>query len=280
MDRDIDEMEDLQRLAHLKLSGHRRDDPQSEPTHMGHKEEQTETRKFICNKCDKDHKSSDDLEEHLDSHYEDGDFACDTCLFQTNRLRLLREHLLKTQGHTSGQVRGKTAIKCKFCETKFIDRKELAEHKSKEHKTYQTCKYFKESKCTMTRCRYYHKILKEGDCICFQCGDEFNNISAMMMHRKSKHGTKECTGCDRTDVDCWFMHATRVETSPNRNKQKNTPRNITPNKHTAPQGFWKVPQNVAPSIPALDVEAIMKTIENRVQKTMESFMKQMQIKNQ
>ena len=75
------------------------------------------------------------------------------------------------------------------------------------------------------------------------------------------------------------MHAKRVETSPNRNKQKNTLRNNTTNKHTEPQGFWTVPQNVAPSIPALDIKAIMKTIENRVQKTMESFMKQMQIKN-
>ena len=102
----------------------------------------------------------------------------------------------------------------------------------------------------------------------------------MMMHRKNVHGTKICTGCDRTDSDCWYMHANSVEASPKNKQQKDTSKNTTTSEKSTRQGFWKVPQNVAPTISPLDIEAIMKTMEDRVRQTMELFMKQMKGTNQ
>ena len=89
---------DLQRLAHLKLSGRRREDPQSEPVLT--KQIISSPKRFICNKCGQDHNSSEELEDHLDIHCEDGDYTCDTCLYQCNKIKLLKDHLLNSQGHS------------------------------------------------------------------------------------------------------------------------------------------------------------------------------------
>ena len=208
---DDDIVNDLQRLAELKLSGHKRDDPQTEAIPKRQEGVVKKTRNFICNKCDLDHKTSNELEEHLDSHYEDGDFSCDTCLFQTNRMRLLRNHLLSAPGHSSGQVHGKSAIKCKFCEEKFIDKNELVNHKNMKHKTYKPCEYHKEGKCKRSPCRYSHRAIKEGYCVCYHCGKEFPEKHSLYNHRKSDHKTEVCrdflvNNCDRQEEDCWFGH--------------------------------------------------------------------------
>ena len=116
----------------LKLSGHRREDPQSQSNTVTKSQalQSPSQKRFLCNKCDLAHNSSDELEEHIDSHYDDGDFTCDTCLFQSNKIKLLRNHILNSPGHSSGQVRGKLAIKCKLCEEKFIDKSDLIKHKN------------------------------------------------------------------------------------------------------------------------------------------------------
>ena len=182
------DINDFQRLANLKLSGHSREDPQTKPLPKVPVKQKT----FICNKCDLDHKSSEELEEHIDSHYEDGDFACDSCLFQSNKLRLLKNHLNMSPGYSSGQVHGKSAIKCNFCDERFIGKRDLVDHKHMKHETYKTCDYFKEGQCKRNPCRFGHKILEEGKCVCFQCGLEFADKTEMYRHRKTEHTTEVC----------------------------------------------------------------------------------------
>ena len=210
-------LNDLQRLANLKISGHRRQDPQSQPAQV--KTSKTVQRMFTCNKCDTDHTSSEELEEHLDTHYEDGDFTCDTCLFQTSKMSLLRKHLQNSPGHLSGQVHGKAAIKCKFCEEKFIVKKDLIAHKNNRHKTHKTCDFFLQGNCKRSPCRYSHKKIKEGNCVCYECGKDYTSTAEMYKHRKKEHKRELCkkflnNECDRGEADCWFSHVTSATKSP------------------------------------------------------------------
>ena len=145
---------------------------------------------FTCNKCDSSHENSDQLEEHLDTHYEDVDFTCDTCLFQSNKIGLLRTHLKNSPGHVSGQVHGKPATKCKFCDEKFISKKDLVTQKNRHHKTYRVCDYFKEGKCNRSPCRYSHKKLKEGHYRYYECGNDFSSSDDMYKHRKKNKNRK------------------------------------------------------------------------------------------
>ena len=137
-----DDILDLQRLANLKLSGLRREDPQSQPTVQPTIKEKPQPKRFICNKCGQDHNTSEELEDHLDIHCDDGDFTYDTCLFQCNRIKLLKDHLMNSPGHTSGQVRGISAQKCNICDENFISRKDLTTHITKIHQSYKPCRDF------------------------------------------------------------------------------------------------------------------------------------------
>ena len=80
-------------------------------------------RKFVCNKCDTDHNSSDELEEHLECHYEDGDYACIECSFQTNKKSYLKNHTDKT-GHKYPQPI-RVAIECIDCDKIYQSKKDL-----------------------------------------------------------------------------------------------------------------------------------------------------------
>ena len=273
------DMADLQRLADLKLSGHRREDPQSSPSILTKTQSQQSPspKRHVCNKCDSNHNSSEELEEHIDTHYEDGDFSCDTCLFQSNKMKLLRNHILNSPGHSSGQVRGKKAIKCKFFEEKFLDKQELIKHKNIKHKTYKTCDYFKEDKCKRNPCRFSHKIIKEGNCVCFHCGKEISEKSDMYTHRKNDHKSEICknflkNNCDREEDECWFRHVKHVENVTVRKQQVQNISENSPTENTSPQGFWKSPRNPVP--PAIDMEMLLKSIDQRVQLTMEKLLKE------
>ena len=274
-----DDISDLQRLADLKLSGHKRDSPQMQSKVQPKVKENQQTNKFICNKCGLGHHSTEDLEEHMDIHYEDGGFACDTCLFQTNKMRLLRKHLTSSPGHISGQVQGKATLKCGLCEDKFLNKKDLGAHKDRKHTTYKPCRYFKEGKCKQSPCRFNHKVIKEGNCVCFDCGKDFSDKNAMYEHRKKVHESTEICKkflkqeCDREETDCWFLHVLPVKKNP-------TPKPIlkdTLHDHND-QGFWEVPKNLVPPIPGLNTDSLMKSIEEQVLKTMKMFMERINVR--
>ena len=85
---------------------------------------------------------------------------------------------------------------------------------NKEHPSFKPCRDYKEGKCKRTKCRYKHRIIKEGNCVCFQCGKDFTDTTVMMSHIKSNHKRSVCkkflkNKCDReegTDEECWFRH--------------------------------------------------------------------------
>ena len=277
--RDVeDDLIDLQRLADLKLSGHQRESPQVQSKTPPKAQEKQQTKTFICNKCGLGHNNSEELEEHMDNHFEDGDFACDTCLFQTNKMRLLRSHIENSPGHISGQIQGKAALKCSFCEEKFPSKKDLATHKYRKHKTYKPCQYFKEGNCKRFPCRFYHKIIKEGSSICFDCAKEFSEKSAMYQHRKEGHKSTEICKkflkqeSDREEKDCWFLHVLPVLNQPKLNPILRN----TSDDH-GNQGFWEVPKDLVPPIPSLSTESLMKAIEEQVIKTMKVFMERVNV---
>lgn len=123
----------------------------------------------------------------MDIHCEDGDYTCDTCLFQCNKIKLLKLHLLNSPGHTSGQVGGRSAQKCKICDEKFISRSDLTSHLISMHPSHKPCRDFKEGKCEYKKCRYAHKVIKDGNCVCFQCGIEFTKKPSFIIHIKKEH---------------------------------------------------------------------------------------------
>ena len=102
------DMADLQRCADLKLSGHRREDLQSKANIFKKTQSQQSPtlKRHGCTTFDSNHNSSEELEEHIDTHYEDGDFSCDTCLFQSSKMKLLRNNILNSPGHSADQVQG------------------------------------------------------------------------------------------------------------------------------------------------------------------------------
>ena len=265
-----DDISHLERVADLKLSGHTREDPQTSPTAKANKKELK--RRFICNKCNKDHNNSEELEDHLDIHCEDGDYTCDTCLFQCNKIQLLKHHLQNSPGHSSGQVRGRAAQKCNICEEKFLTKTDLMTHVDLVHPSFKPCRDYQRGICKRTKCRYKHRIIKEGNCVCFQCGKDFNDKLVMMKHIKLNHGSAICkmfqnNMCDRedgTEYECWFTHSKNIDAS----KKTITGKKADPKLDTTmAQGFHRNPLNQEPPIHSPDQESILKAMEERVLKT-------------
>ena len=220
----------------------------------------------------------------MDIHCEDGDYTCDTCLFQCNNIRLLKQHLTNSPGHSSGQVRGRAAQKCNICDEKFLTKKDLMSHVNREHPSFKPCRDYKKGNCKRTICRYKHRIIKEGNCVCFQCGKDFDDTTLMMSHIKSNHRSSVCkkflkNECDReegTDDECWFRHERSAHNSSANNELFKIPQNPQPKRF---QNFQKVHQNLAPPDPVQNQESLEKAMEQRilssVSKMMASFMEQM-----
>ena len=75
------------------------------------------------------------------------------------------------------------------------------------------------------------------------------------------------------EEDCWFRHVKNVaKASVPEPQAQNTTKNNT-KEDVSPQGFWKTLKNPVP--PAIDMETLLKSIDQRVQQTMEKFMKEM-----
>ena len=104
----------------------------------------------------------------------------------------------------------------------------------------------------------------------------------MMMHIKKEHKSKNCTKflnneCDRvdgTENECWFTHVKNANKSLNENVSTTTTlKTSTPNGF---QGFRQSPLNLVPPIqvPALDINSLMKSVEESIQKTCSLMMQQ------
>ena len=110
--------------------------------------------------------------------------------------------------------------KCKFCDEKFVNRKELMIHNKKEHKETLaycwdfedgTCKYeddcwFKHETRDLDK-KKYHEMFK-----CKFCDEAYQQRNKLMKHNREKHEEtlRACwnfdTGTCEFGSNCWFKH--------------------------------------------------------------------------
>ena len=112
-------------------------------------------------------------------------------------------------------------------------------HRKKNHPTFKPCLNM-ESCSYGEQCHYSHEPQKKAY-TCYQCGDEFNNRSEMMVHRKNYHEVEDCreflkTAKCRYKERCWWAHPFEGE------------------------GFWDAPQTqTPPNKQAMPVKSVAKT---------------------
>ena len=189
-----------------------RDHPSKEISPMETEEqiEKTKETNFICKVCKVERNTFEKLGKHIANHTEDGDWYCEICDFQSNTLEALEFHM-REKNHIFDILQTKE-INCNFCEKIFPSKTDMANHRRSTHRTFKPCRnpvgcVFKEE------CFYNHQPIPNGMSRCFQCGNEFDSITNMMMHRKSNHeGVKICKNfvndrCQR-GKGCWWIHDT------------------------------------------------------------------------
>ena len=198
-------------------------------------EEQIEKTKeidFVCKVCKVERNTLDKLERHMANHKEDGDWYCEICSFQSNNMKGLESHM-KHETHLFDLLQLQVN-KCNLCEDTFKSKTDMAKHRRANHKTFKPCRnpvgcVFKEE------CFFNHDPIPEGKSRCFQCGEVFNTINEMMIHRKKNHDkVKFCKNylnnqCQRGE-DCWWDHETRTNLN---------------------QDFHQNPENKAPPVKSL-----------------------------
>ena len=198
-----------------------------------------EKKKYVCKVCNKVRKSEEKLERHMKIHNEDGDWYCEICPYQTNNSELLKKHIQNTQECEEtyrvefGEVFSLYHIetiksnlnKCKLCDQNFNSRNLMARHRKDVHPTYKPCRNINSCKF-QSECFFSHETIPVGIFRCFECGEDFQALNTMMIHRKHKHEVKTCqnylnSNCDK-GPNCWWSHTTQ------------------------PQGFWQPTGNLAP----------------------------------
>ena len=225
---------------------------QSGFTRIGpHIQSQKKTRKsFNCGFCKQIFPSSETLGKHREEdHTNDGDWRCDDCPYQTNEKANLTEHMNVTH-HSSHQVPSKQnlePVKCNLCGNKFETSSDMSDHKKKYHKSFKPCKNLPD--CSFKEnCLFNHNEIDQNNFLCYVCGDEFNKLSELMVHRKTHHSTNKCQKflkdiCNFTSEKCWYSHETKSD------DDKEPGETITKEQTILPENmsvFRVAPDNLAP----------------------------------
>lgn len=162
-----------------------------------------------CDDCSKIFCTEDEMTSHITkSHGDDGDFNCKQCSFQSNREKLLQDHLIAV--HDSG-------IKCHNCGKYFSTKRDLMYHRKEEHpEKIRSCLYNQNNECNFGEdCWYSHsdKVTNLKQFTCNKCGKKEDNKHDFMKPRKEmrpenqKNCIKNLEGnCHRKKEDCWYKH--------------------------------------------------------------------------
>ena len=111
----------------------------------------------------------------------------------------------------------------------------------------------------------------------------FSNKPSLMIHIKREHRGIPCTKfikneCDReegSEDECWFLHVKSVGISPNKKKESNDTQGTTKESSIKFQGFRQSPLNlVPPTPPAINLEALIKSLQGKLQQTCSIMMKE------
>ena len=214
IDMETDDDTDIGQLVKNKQNGYSRSNPQGEAT------KKKDTRQFCCHFCDKKFSKEEQMRIHQKTH----EVNCSICgnTFQNNST--LEEH--KRVDHdemichiqcgggqcTRGESESQRKInlyKCNFCDEAFVSKNLLSTHKADVHKSFKPCR--DTNNCVYQGgCYYSHVPVPIGKVRCYQCGEEFDSKTTMMIHRKVHGGVKDCqrllnSQCDRGN-HCWWNH--------------------------------------------------------------------------
>ena len=207
--RDVNEscQSDEEILLASKSSGFERVSPQSESL--------PKQKDITCKVCKLYFTSKTELDNHIVSHTDEGDWHCEDCSFQSNSEINLEKHVRISQ-HTTNQPgnmgqKDINNITCNFCQEKFPQMSEMVEHRQKAHKTFKPCRNL--PNCQYNDCLFNHEPIDDKTHQCFECGEKFETFSNLMFHRKNKHSMNKClkflkNNCMFNDNSCWYDHAT------------------------------------------------------------------------
>ena len=203
------EDDDIEQLVRNKEHGFSRSNPQSE---AGPK---NDLKLFDCPNCEKKFKKR----EHLINHQKNHEVACSTCAKTYSNISKLQDHIWSDHDEMICHTRCEGGVctigdtedkyKCNFCDQVFQSRNGLSTHKADIHRTYKPCR--DPINCVyQAGCYFSHVPVTTGKFRCFQCGDEFETKSTMMMHRRIHGGVKQCKNqsinqCSRGN-SCWWNH--------------------------------------------------------------------------
>ena len=124
------------------------------------------------------------------------------------------------QSQSSRDLRYSGMFKCKFCDEKFLKRKELMKHNKEEHKeTLPNCWHFEDGACKYEDdCWFQHKkreLNQKRDHEMFKCkfcDEALQHRNKLMKHNKEKHeeNLRACWNFDSGSCEfgsnCWFKH--------------------------------------------------------------------------
>ena len=261
-------------------------------------EDKNKEGKFKCKVCKLIQNTKSKLETHMKNHTDDADWICDgdpsgeECSYQSNNRKHLENHI-KEKGHISEMLRisdteqalsstdtqqpliqliqkNETKKKCPFCELEFNSNTTMAQHRRENHPTSKPCRNIDQCKFGID-CFYSHIPIPEGYYRCFQCGEEFESLNHMMLHRKGNHDSvKICkkfveNKCTK-GPECWWLHETE--------DFHQAPENPAP-----PESVWTIPtlNPMRNQIPRLTNSTIMKMMTSlqETMNTMKMFLEQL-----
>ena len=226
-----------EKLVAMKNTGFTRIGPQS------HSMRKNKSRTLSCPICHQIFISESTLSKHTEKHTTDGDWNCTKCSFQTNSESSLKKHEKTAKHETVTEVND--GIKCNLCNKCFSNEDNIVIHKRNDHRSFKPCKNL--PNCPYgTDCMFNHNP-KSNKFICYECGEEFEVLRDLMVHRKKKHTMNTCekflkNECKRTQETCWYNHENKEPTineSSEDDKKKSQ-------ETFQPPVFWERPANLAP----------------------------------
>ena len=135
---------------------------------------------------------------------------------------------MKEEHTQKGEIKQKHGLQCKFCEECFESKRELMEHRKKEHtERVSVCWKFTSGQCEygIEKCWFNHGT-ERSETKCNFCEQTFPNMSEFLTHRKKYHlqFVPPCRNlpngaCNYTNENCWFNHKDNEMTNENENNE-------------------------------------------------------------
>ena len=179
---------------------------EKEECHYLHAEKEKPPSDRTCKKCDKTLESFEELSDHDKTHKssQTGQFKCEQCENSFTSNEILQEHMIL---HSESE--DLSPMRCTKCGQVFSTTEELKSH-NKTHLKFIPCKFLPNCQYG-ERCYYSHEQKVENVYPCFECGEKFNGIKNLMVHRKFKHELSTCkkfleNKCAFNADTCWFKH--------------------------------------------------------------------------